>query len=399
MRRIAAAEPRCIGLNLLLSEPDRLHPEDDAALEASVIDSGCVVLPMALQTRGSQTQTQTELLPIPGLARAATAIGHAHLSIDQDGIARSVYLNEGFAGRSWPQFTLALRDAAAAYAKPLHPRPVEPDPEALARTPPEQWQRQNHELIVFTHGAPDFTTVSYIDVLRGEVPAEIFRNRFVLIGPTALELGDFYATPSSSPTGLMPGVVIFANLLQGLISDQRVVLATPWQDLAYNLLPLIGALLGLLWLRPVGEVLLICVMLAICLLLHIERPMLGVQFTPGAGLIGLVLVCPLWSLMRLTATLRFLILGTQQLNQSMAGFPDAPARRPTGDFVDRQMEAMGAASLRLRNLHRFVRDGINQLPDATIVLDRNGAVYLENLAASRHWKVKPGRLLGRDAHE
>ena len=399
LRRIAAAEPRCIGLNLLLSEPDRLHPEDDAALEASVIDSGCVVLPMALQTRGSQTQTQTELLPIPGLARAATAIGHAHLSIDQDGIARSVYLNEGFAGRSWPQFTLALRDAAAAYAKPLHPRPVEPDPEALARTPPEQWQRQNHELIVFTHGAPDFTTVSYIDVLRGEVPAEIFRNRFVLIGPTALELGDFYATPSSSPTGLMPGVVIFANLLQGLISDQRVVLATPWQDLAYNLLPLIGALLGLLWLRPVGEVLLICVMLAICLLLHIERPMLGVQFTPGAGLIGLVLVCPLWSLMRLTATLRFLILGTQQLNQSMAGFPDAPARRPTGDFVDRQMEAMGAASLRLRNLHRFVRDGINQLPDATIVLDRNGAVYLENLAASRHWKVKPGRLLGRDAHE
>lgn len=396
LRRIAVSEPRCIGLDVLLSEPDRVHPEDDMALEASLLDSGCVVLPMALQTRGS---TQSELLPMPSLARAATAIGEAHISLDQDGVARSIYLNEGFAGRLWPNFTLALREAAAAYARPTPFRALGPNPETPVGTPSGPWQRMNHQFILFAKRTPAFKTVSYVDVLRGEVPPETFRNRFVLIGATAAGLGDAYATPASSPHGLMPGVEIFANVLQGLLSGKRVVLATPLQDLAYNLIPLMVALLGLLWLRPTGVVLLIGAMLAIRLSLHVARPIIGVQFTPTAGLLGLVLVYPLWSLMRLGATVRFLRLGTAQLDLALAGRPKAPSHKQTGDFLDHQMAAMSAAGLRLRDLHRFVRDGLNQLPDPTIVLNRHGTVDIENQAALRHWKVDEGGLVGRDANE
>jgi len=397
LRRVAAAEPRCIGLGMLLSEPDLIYPGDDAALAASLADSGCVVLPMALQTSG--LQSRAELLPLPSLARAANAVGHAHVSLDQDGIARSVYLNEGFAGRPWPHFVLALRDAAEAYAKPSHTRPIGPDPETPTATPPGPWHRMRHELIVFTQSAPAFRTVSYLDVLRGQVPPETFRNRFVLIGATAPGLSDSYATPASSPTGLMPGVEIFANVLQGLLSGQRVVLATPLQDLAYNLIPMVVALLGLLWLRPIGVVLLISVMLATSLLLTVERPFIGIQFTPGPGVIGLALLYPFWSLMRMGAALQFLSSSTAQLNRSMKGLSAPQTRRETGDFLDRQIAAMTRASLRLSDLHRFVRDGVNQLPDPTIVLDRAGAVYLGNLAASRHWNIEPGQLTGRDAHD
>jgi len=396
LRRIAADNPRCIGLDLLLTEPDQEHPGDDAVLAAGIADSGCVVLPMALQTRGSQTQA--ELLPIPALAQAASALGHAHLSIDEDGIVRSVYLREGFAGRAWPHFTLALQQAADAYARnatvAAEPDPLTPPPAAAG-----PWMRHGHEVVIFTSGSPAFKTVSYIDVLRGLVPADTFRDRYVLIGSTAAGLGDVYATSAPRATGLLPGVEIFASVLQALVNDRRVVVASQWQDLAYNLGPLIVALLGLLWLRPLAVVALICALLAVRLGLHNARPWIGIQFTPAAGFLGLLLVYPLWSLMRLTAALRYLRWGTEQLNEAMDGLPVPGSPPPVGDFLDRQMAATSAAGLRMRDLHRFVRDGIDHMADATLVLDRKGRVFIANLAAARHWKMASHALVGSDAHD
>lgn len=398
LRRIAADNPRCIGLDLLLTEPDLEHPGDDEVLATGIADSGCVVLPMALQSRGSQPQS--EMLPVPMLAKAATAIGHAHLSVDEDGIVRSVYLREGFAGRTRPHFVLALLEAAQAGTG--GPLPPEPAPLAPTGTTPGPWERSGHEAIIFTAGttdAPSFKTVSYIDVVRGLVPAATFHDRYVLVGATATGLGDMYATSTPRPTGLMPGVEIFASVLQARLNDRHVVVATPAQNLAYNLVPLAIALLGLLWLRPLAVVALICALLAVRLGLHNARPWVGIQFTPASGFLGLLLVYPLWSLMRLTAALRYLRWGTEQLNEALDGLPVAGPPRLEGDFLDRQMTATSAAGLRMRDLHRFVRDGIDHMADATLVLDRSGRVFIANLAAARHWKVSPQSLVGQDAHD
>ena len=395
LRRIAADGPRCIGLNLLLTEPDTEHPGDDAVLANGIADSGCVVIPLALQVRGGKAQS--ELLPVPALAGAATALGQGHLSIDEDGVARTVYMREGFAGRLWPHFTLALQQAAEAYASDSA-LPAGPNPQAAVAQPSGPWLRAEHEVIVFARGQPSFPTVSYVDVLRGAVPADTFRNRYVLIGATAAGLGDLYATSAPTATGLTSGVEIFGSVLQGLINDRRVVLAEPWQDLAFNLGPLVIALLGLLWLRPVGVILLICAMLALRLGLHLARPVIGVQFMPASGFFGLLLVYPLWSLMRLSAAFRYLRWGTEQLNEAMDGLPVVRPRAPSGDFLDRQMAATSAAGLRMRDLHRFVRDGIDHLPDPTMILDRTGAVFIANLAAARHWQAAPQGLIGCDAH-
>lgn len=395
LRRIAAQSPRCIGLDLLLTEQDGADPLDDEVLAHAIRDSGCVVLPMALQSAGSAAQK--ELVPLPGLAEAAAGIGHAHISLDQDGVARSVYLSEGFADRPWPHFVSALHQAGEAWARggtlPAHP--VLPAPASAVRGP---WERSEHELIVFTYADQPFTTVSYVDVLRGKVPPALFKDRYVLVGATALGLGDAYATAAPSETGLAPGVVIFANVLQGLLSGHRVVVASPWQDLAFNVLPLAVALLGLLWLRPAGVLLLIGSMLALRLGLHVARPWVGVQFAPAVGFMALLLVYPLWSLTRLTAALRFLHTGTQQLNSEFEGFPTPAVPEHGGDFLERQMAATAAAALRLRNLHRFVRDGIDHLPDATLVLDDRARVLIANLAALRHWQAEDTGLVGRDVH-
>ena len=396
LRRIAADNPRCIGLNLLMSEPDTQNPGDDAVLANGIADSGCVVLPLALQMRGGKAQA--ELLPVPALARAATALGHSHLSIDEDGVVRTVYMHEGFDGRPWPHFTLALEQAADAYARDTA-LPPGPNPLAPATASSGPWQRADHAVIVFTRGRPPFPTVSYVDVLRGTVPPGTFRNRYVMVGATAPGLGDLYATSAPSSTGLTPGVEIFGSVLQSSISDRRVVLATPWQDLAFNLGPLMVALLGLLWLRPVGVIVLICSMLALRLGLHTMRPLIGVQFMPASGFFGLLMVYPLWSLMRLSAAFRYLRWGTEQLNEAMDGLPAVRPRAASGDFLDRQMAATSAAGLRMRDLHRFVRDGIDHMPDATMILNRAGVVFIANIAATRHWDTVQHGLVGRDAHQ
>ena len=53
------------------------------------------------------------------------------------------------------------------------------------------------------------------------------------------------------------------------------------------------------------------------------QPWIGVRFNPAAGLGGLLLVYPLWSLMRLTAAYQFLRRGTRELNTVLDGMATA----------------------------------------------------------------------------
>jgi signal transduction histidine kinase len=398
LKRIAVDSPRCIGMNLPLHDADPENPGNDAVLASAIADAGCVVLPVTLQPAAdAPSAPPVELPPLPLLAKAATAVGHTRLDVDEDGVVRNVYLREGFAGRIWPHIALALQVAASGDASPAE-RPAA-DAAASSATRPGPWLRTGHELIVFTAGTPPFPTVSYVDVLRGLVPPGIFRDRYVMIGATAAGLGDLHPTAEPRASGMKSGAEIFSSIVQGLRYERRVVIATPWQDLAYNLVPLCIALLGLLWLRPLGVVALIVALVALRMGMHNARPWLGIQFAPAAGFLGLLLVYPLWSLMRLSAAANYLRWGTERLNASMEGAPAAPPVRPFGDFLDRQMSASSAAGLRMHNLHRFVRDGIDHMADATLVLNRHGQVLIANQEAARHWRIEPQRLVGRDVHE
>lgn len=391
LRQIAVHLPRCVGLNLPLVERDLSHPEDDAALARAMSDSGCIVLPMRIRTLGARDVQ--ELLPAPELADAADAIGHSRLAFDRDGIARSVYLHEGFAGSLRPHFALALRDAAEGrITLPTEPTPVGAD------AYPRSWLRTNPERIVFSRGADRFKTVSYIDVLNGNVPPDVFRDRYVLVGPTAPGLGDLHANVAPDVPGLMSGIEIYANVLQTLISGRHVTVAEPWQNLLFNLVPLAVALLGVLWLRPAGVIALVGAMLLFQLAIHLARPSVGVLFAPAAGVTGLLLLYPLWSLLRLSAAFSYLRKGTEELTRELGQRALEPARRPAGDFLDRQMVATQTAIDHMRDMHRFVRDGLDHLPDATMTLDTAGRVVLANGAALAHWQRSPAEMIGQDVH-
>src|SRR5690606_11138747 len=144
--------------------------------------------------------------------------------------------------------------------------------------------------------------ISYIDVLRGQVPAEALRGKFVLVGAAASGLGDLFATPVGRAGGLMSGVEVVAHLLDAHLSGVKLRHAGPALGLAFNLLPVAGALLALLLLGPLAA-LLTSVALALATVgLAIALPgWAGLLVAPAAALIGLVLAYPLWSWRRLSA--------------------------------------------------------------------------------------------------
>ena len=81
--------------------------------------------------------------------------------------------------------------------------------------------------------------VSAIDVFRGRVPLERLHRSFVLIGPTALALGDYVWTP----VGKMPGVEVHAQMLENM-SAQSLLARPRFAPIAEALTLLVaGALL------------------------------------------------------------------------------------------------------------------------------------------------------------
>jgi len=397
LQRIAAGQPKCVGVDIFLTSTDPEYPQDDAQLASALKATGCTVLPMAFTSarRGAQ---QSEVLPAPIFAHAATAIGHANMSIESDGTVNGFYLQEGFADRLWPHFVLAMQQAAnGTRSAPDRARDISP-PQSFSFA--ERRQRKGQEVLLPHKPTPGFQMVSYVDVLRGAVSPDVFRDRLVLVGTaTGSLIDDLYTTESPTLRNRVPGVTALADALESLVTDRHVHVANDAQNLAFNLIPLAIALLGLLWLRPLGVIALIVLLLFAREALLVAQPWLELRLAPVAGHVGLLLVYPLWSLMRQTAALHFLQRGAHDLNTVLAGMPVPDATDYSGDYLDRQIAATAAAVKRVRNLHRFVRDGVNHLPDATLVLNRKGVVFSANVAAGKHWNMATDKLVGQDAHQ
>lgn len=96
-------------------------------------------------------------------------------------------------------------------------------------------------LINFRGNEAQFLTFSLNQVLKKQIPSEVFRDRLILIGATAPSLNDFFATPYSgalfrSPKP-MPGVILHANIISQILSaamDGRALLRT-WNEPIENL--------------------------------------------------------------------------------------------------------------------------------------------------------------------
>lgn len=230
--RLGYAGVRGVALDLVLAEPDRNGDERDRALAAAMRRLGRVALPVVTAPL-RQNAPPVEVLPTPVIATAASTLGHTDIELDAEGTARGLYLKAGLGDARWPALGLALigLDRQAPAESAAHgPLPGLRRP-ASERGSPYLWTRDHYVRIRYA-GPPDtFSQVSYADVIGGQVPVELLRDRWVVIGVTATGLAPRYLTPMSDDVR-MHGAEYQANVIEMLLHHRAIVpLAPLWQAL------------------------------------------------------------------------------------------------------------------------------------------------------------------------
>ena len=81
--------------------------------------------------------------------------------------------------------------------------------------------RGGFQILLNFRGTEDsFNRVSILDVLNEKIPADLLRDRIVLIGSSAPSLNDLFPTPYSKASAeYLPGVFVHANLTSQILSE------------------------------------------------------------------------------------------------------------------------------------------------------------------------------------
>ncbi|MBK6906759.1 MAG: CHASE2 domain-containing protein [Rhodocyclaceae bacterium] len=163
---------------------------------------------------------------IPALGAAAKAIGHLNVDQDVDGAIRNDPLIVDYYGQYYPALSLLV----AANSLNLTPADIKVragSSVSLGRLKIATDQ-SSRMLTFFYRGAEGaesaFTIDSFFDVASGKVPVEKFRDKIVLIGPTASAIGGVFVTPVHPA---MSAVEMLAHSVSSLLSEHFFV-APAW---------------------------------------------------------------------------------------------------------------------------------------------------------------------------
>ncbi len=326
VERLSLAGAKAIVLDLLFAEADQSDPEGDIQLIHAVAASDRVFMPVILEQH-RQGGMLVETMPLPDMANVATALGHVHMDLDADGIARGVYLYEGLGEDYWPHLMLSLYQ----WLQPESAANIEA-PVASSMANVNLINRRNHLLIPFTGPAGNYPRLSYSDVLEGVYPQELFRDRIVLVGVTATGLGDSLPTPVSGYGIPMPGVEINANIFDSLrrgTSIEAVDFLT--HMILSGLIVVIPFFLYAHFPTRVAPLVALSSLVLFILGNWIVFRGGHVWFPPSATLLGLLLSYPFWSWRRLDQAVRYL---SDQLERMQEEQKRLAAQMPQSDLLD-----------------------------------------------------------------
>ena len=382
--RIAAAGPRAIGYDVLFTEPGT----NDAALDTALRHAGNIVLPMQFRVPGGNGRGYDEVLPVvgktlgtaTGTETATARIGQSVVRPDVDGVVRSLDLAlDGT--RRWPHVAVLL---AGPQRLP-----------GFAARPPEQPLRRVGERLVGFRGPPgSFRTIPFAAVLAGDVPPEVFAGRIVMVGATAAGMGDQFSTPAAGAAagvtaGVTPGVELQASLVADLLQGRDLRRAGPAAALALALAALWLGMAGLLRLRPAaaafcGAGLLVLVLAAAAAVFRTS----GLWVAPAAALTGLLLAQPLWAWRRLAVVNDWMLQELVDLGRQ-GGLVPALAPTASADPVTRTTRLLAATIDRVEQLREIADAAIRGLPDATLLVGRDGRIAAANTAAEALFGAEP----------
>lgn len=208
---LAEGEPAVIAFDVTFPSLSADDMEADQALIAAVQNAGNVVMPIYGTFAPTAKQGTMAALkmskPFAELQEAAVAVGHINTIPDRDRVVRnSLYHFIDDEGQeaysfSWVIYNMFMERSGEAVDADMLPL------DAFGRF---------H--IPYTGTPGEYEAIPYSAVLSGDVPADYFKDRIVLIGPYAPGFNDDYPTPLKVKTP-MYGVEIHANIIQALLEN------------------------------------------------------------------------------------------------------------------------------------------------------------------------------------
>lgn len=390
LERLAAAKPKALLLDIMLSEADP-EPRQDELLASALARAAPVALPVAWQ-RGRDGLVSA--LEPHGALREAARLGTAEASVDPDGVLRHGYLQAGPAGaaRRYPHLALALLEAGGERAAPglalQHaPPPAQQPAPATGDVVGDAWQRDGQLLIRYVGPPGSFERLSYVDVLSGRVAAERLRGRYLLIGMTAQGLGDTLATPVNASAQAMPGVEVLANLLQTLRRGNAPSEPSPLSLALASALAVAGLVFAL---GTVGQRLALPLALTAvpaALLASFVGVRAGLFVSAVPFVLAATLAYPLWSWRRLERAMGGLDDQLRQLAARPLLRHPATADGPTDPIAER-LALLREAVAAVQGTERFLAETLEGLPNAMLVAGAKGQVLLANAQAAELFDVE-----------
>lgn len=144
---------------------------------------------------------------------------------------------------------------------------------------------------------------------------------------------------------------------------------------------LVACVLGLLLLRPRWALWLTVGGMGCALLASVGLAQLQWWWSPGASLLGMLFGYLIWNWRRLSVVLTYFGWELARLDDEPKVFPERRHVRFTGDRLQGQIMALEQAMSRTRDTRRFIADGLEYLPVATLISNPNGRILLGNRKA------------------
>ncbi len=170
------------------------------------------------QDRDTFIQSTEITPPIPALGAVAEGIGHLKVQPDIDGAQRQELLVIDHFGQLLPSLALVV----AAKSQNLTVNDISLLPETAGLQLGSLRILTTPDMAMYNYfyrdraGRPAISMDSFYDVWTGNIPADKYRNKIVLIGASASGVGDSFPTPTSAA---MPPVQILAHTISSILQE------------------------------------------------------------------------------------------------------------------------------------------------------------------------------------
>ena len=232
---LSEAGARVIGLDIFLFDPSA-NPKDDQALANALANAKATVSVNQIHPTTEFTGVTNEL-PLPIFQNALSSFGITEVTRDQDAITRGVTGYETYDNNIYYNWSFQLARLFLGVDPPTNPS------SAGLTFNGKYVPLNNKNQLLINYAGPSGTYVhkySAAFVPLGDYPAELFRDKIVLIGSTSPTLQDFYPTPFST-TSPTPGVEIVANTVATILQGNYLRKAPPWTVIVLTILAAIIA--------------------------------------------------------------------------------------------------------------------------------------------------------------